>query len=80
MRHLMNIMSYRPLIPDRAISRLLLHDEADETENAAGDHAAAATKGCAGVMDMQHLRECAERAFSYATDSQPYPLESGWSE
>lgn len=71
-------MSYRAIIPDHSTGRFLLHGEEDgdelpAAENAAGGMAAATMKGGAGETDMLHLHECAERAFSHATDSQPYP-------
>lgn len=67
-------MSYRTIIPE--FTSMHDQDDAAEPQSAAetpADHTTPVTKPVSGCASMQHLRECAELAFSHATDSQPYP-------
>jgi hypothetical protein len=74
-------MSYHAIIHDLSTGRFLLQCDVEahdlhEAENAAIAKAAMTTEGHPGDMDVRHLHERAERAFAWASDSQPYPFSS----
>ena len=70
-------MSYRAIIHDLTTGRFLVRCDVEandlhEAENAAIYQAALTTKGHPGEMEVRHLHECAQRAFTHAADSQPH--------
>ncbi|WP_395735953.1 hypothetical protein [Prosthecobacter sp.] len=77
-------MSYHAIIHEFSTGRFLLQCDVEahdlhEAENAAISKAALTTKAHPSDMDVRHLHERAERAFSWAADSQPYHLSSSTS-
>ncbi|WP_395747886.1 hypothetical protein [Prosthecobacter sp.] len=77
-------MSYHAIIHELSTGRFLLQCDVEahdlhEAENAAISKAALATKAHPSDMDVRHLHERAERAFSWAADAQPYHFSSSMS-
>lgn len=78
-------MSYHAIIHELSTGRFLLQCDVEahdlhEAENAAISKAALTTKTHPGDLDVRHLHERAERAFTFAADSQPYHLSSSTSQ